>query len=219
MTGLKYLLNSLKMQKLAWISAAAFAAFSALPYVLSEPFGSDEYLYPKMALFFVPASLECIVMVLLSLELNGNKAVRALPISRELFTRSLPILQIIMCYGLPLVLMGGYMLFLGAHGCGVREFSDTLIIGAVICFLTLLVSTLFENVQLGGLSVVYLVVLPVIGASELLPQKLKSEGFNIPLGAAISAFALSAVLSSAFCFWQSKVKFTKSNVRILPMSG
>ncbi len=219
MTGLKYLLNSLRMQKFVWFATAAFAALAALPYVASEPFGSEEYLYPKIALFLVPTAFELIVMTFLSVELIGNKAVRALPVSRELFTRSLPILQIIMSYGLALALMGGYMSYLETRGCGVREFSDVLIIGSVICFLTLFAGKLFENVSFGWLSVMYLVILPAIGAAGLLPQKLKSEGFNVPLGAAVSAFALSFLLSSAFCFWQSKLKFTKSNVKIMPTSG
>lgn len=219
MTGLKYLLNSLRMQKFVWISAAAFALLATLPYVASEPFGSEEYLYPKIALFLGPLAFELIVMTFLSVELNGNKAVRALPISRELFTRSLPILQIIISYVLPLALMGGYMAYLKARGCGEGEYSDTLIIGSVVCFLTLFVGKLFENISFGWLSVMYLVILPVIGAAGFLPQKLKSEGFNIPLGAAISVFALSFLLSSAFCFFVSKLNFTKSNVKILPMSG
>ncbi len=219
MTGLKYLLNSLRMQKFVWISVAAFALLATLPYVASEPFGSEEYLYPKIALFLAPSAFELIVMIFLSVELSGNKAVRALPVSRELFTLSLPILQIIMCYGLPLILMGVYMIYLEARKCGAREISDTLIIGAVVCFLTLFVSTIFENVQLGGLAVVYLVFLPLIIGTGFLPQKLKSEGFNVPLGAAISIFALSFLLSSAFCFWQSKIKFVKSNVKIMPTSN
>lgn len=219
MTGLKFLLNSIRSHPILMPITVILAAASAvIPFAMNEPLGNKEYLFPKTAVFYPSFALTCIVMIILSVELTSNKSVRSLPIAKELYTRSLPILLITLTYGSAAPVMGVYMIYLSALGCSAAEFSDTLTVGAVFVFLTLVVNTLMEFVLLGGLYSVYLVFLPMIGIILLFPDEIKSKGFGITLEISVGLFAVSAVVGGVFCFWWSSFKFCRSNVKIPPMN-
>lgn len=215
MRGFKFMLNSWKRMPKALIFFAALlvAAIEIFPFVFHEPIGKDDYFFPKVFLSFGAVFVMCFFGIAVSGELTANKLVRSMPIAKELYTRSVPMV-IVLCEAAQTVVMLGYFVFLGAKGAELTQFSDTLIIGAIVSGSALLVMPAAYTVPMGTLLGLYLNIAPVGVFIMLLKKETKLNGLNAPLPLAIGVYAAALVIGSVWAFWISGVRFKRSNVKV-----
>ncbi|MDE6725212.1 MAG: hypothetical protein K2J79_06370, partial [Ruminiclostridium sp.] len=153
----------LRAPKLVLIFLILFSmAIEVLPFVFHENLGSEDYLFPKAALFFASMILTAITAIIILRDLLGNKLVHSLPISKKLCTRSIPTFTAFLILGLSIVFIGVYFVFLGSINAETAQYSDTLIMGAAICGSLLFFSSVLMQNFAGIIVLGYVASLPTI---------------------------------------------------------
>lgn len=216
MRGLKYIFNSWKRMSvfLTVFTAVLGAAFAVLPFVMHQPPGDEDYIFPKTFMFFASVFMTTMGMICGCRDLAMNKLVRSLPIAKELYTRAVPTFIVILSAGLTVVLTGAYFVFLSIIGAEAGQFSDTLIIGAVLCGSVLIFMPLFVHFAGGGLLGIYPPIMAVTGVMLFCGKEVQQNGFGIPLPVSAAVFAAVMILGSEWAFWISAVKFRRTDVKI-----
>jgi len=214
MKGLKFLFKSwTKMPLFFWFSIIFSAVFLVLPFVLHEDPGSEDYLYPKMFLFFPSLFLVELGLICGCRDVNANKLVRSFPIAKELYTRSIPAFITLLTLGVSAVSVGAYFVFLGIIGAEAFQFADVLIVGAIVCFMLLLASAFLTTMLGGGVLAVYFAAAPMV-AVTIVNGGLIPNGFGVPLWAAALIFAASAAAGTVLLFAISARRYKTLNVKI-----
>lgn len=215
MRGIKFMMSS-------WMRAPKFVlvitvlltlASIILPFVFHEPLGENDYMFPKTFLFLGSVIFMCLFSIATSGDFTMNKFVRSMPIAKEMYTRSVPMF-ILICMGAQLLVMEAYFLFLGIVGAEPTQYTDTLILGAIVCGSVLVFMPLAFSVQMGGLLAMYAEFAPIAIVLFMLKKDVKLYGFNAPLPLAIGIFAAVLVLGTVWAFWISNVRFKRSKVRV-----
>lgn len=216
MRGLKLLFKSwYKMPVFFWAVVVFSAAGGTLPFFAHEVLGNEEYLFPKMFLFFPMILLTEIGLICGCRDIGGNRLMRSVPIAKELYTKAVPTFITTLIVGISAVMLTAYFIFLGIIGAEQGQFSDTLICGTIFCLPTLIISPLVVRIPGGGVLAVYAVFLPAIIVVLIGGDKVQASGFGIPLWAAAAIFAAAVIVGVGFAFWISAVRFKKSNVKIV----
>lgn len=215
MRGLKFMMNSWRRvpKFLLVITVLLTLASIILPFVFHERLGENDYMFPKVCIFFGSVIFMCLFSIVTSGDLTMNKLVRSMPIAKEMYTRSVP-LFIVICMGAQVVIMLAYFLFLGIIGAEPTQYSDTLILGAIVCGSAFVFMPLAFSVHLGGLYAMYAEFAPIAITLFMLKKEVKLYGFNAPLPLAIGIFAAALILGAIWAFWISKVRFKRSKVRV-----
>ncbi len=215
MKGLKFLFKSwIKMPFFFWFSIIFSAAFLVLPFVLHEEVGSEDYLAPKMFLFFPSMFMSELGLICGCRDIAANKLVRSFPIAKELYTRSVPAFVMLITLGISAVSVGAYFIFLGIIGAEAVQFSDVLIIGAIICFSQLLVSSFLTTMLGGGVLAVYFVAAPMVAITVMDSKNLTHSGFGVPVWAAVLIFVAAAAAGTVLLFAISARRYKTLNVKI-----
>lgn len=215
MRGLKLLFNSwYKMKFLFWAMLVLAVLIGIMPFFEHEALGSDDYLFPKMFLFFPIILLAEVGLICGCRDICANRLMRSVPIAKELYTRSVPVFITVMVVGSSAVMMTAYFIFLGVIGAEISQFSDTLICGALFCLPILILSPFAARVTAGGVIIVYALFLPAVAVVIIGGDKVQSSGFGLPLWAAAAIFAASLAVGTWFAFWISAVRYKKSNIKI-----
>lgn len=202
----------LRTPKWATVFVLLFSLVSAvLPYAAHEHIGSEDYLFPKIFVFFPSMFLTEMTIIFLIRDFAGNKFVRSMPIAKQVYTRSLPSLIVVLTLGLSTVLMGCYFVFLKCIGAEVGQFSDTLLLGTVVCGSLLFFAPVFTQSPAGGVIMIYLASLPLVAAIFLMDGLQKSFGFGVPLHISIIIFLLAAVLGTMWAFFYSSQRYKKKD--------
>lgn len=183
-------------------------AAEVLPFVFHEPLGEEDYMFPKIFLFFGMVIFVCMFAIASGGEMSMNKFVRSMPMAKELYTRSAPMF-IVMSVGVQTIIMGAYFVFLGIKGAEATQFSDTLILGAVVCGSMMLFMPVTFPVPMGGLLGMYAVFAPIGITLFMLKKDVKLYGFNAPLPLAIGIFAAALILGAVWAFKISEARFRK----------
>lgn len=183
-------------------------AAEVLPFVFHEPLGEEDYMFPKIFLFFGMVIFVCMFAIASGGEMSMNKFVRSMPMAKELYTRSAPMF-IVMSVGVQTIIMGAYFVFLGIKGAEATQFSDTLILGAVVCGSMMLFMPVTFPVPMGGLLGMYAVFAPIGITLFMLKKDVKLYGFNAPLPLAIGIFAAALILGTVWAFKISEARFRK----------
>lgn len=188
-------------------------AAEVLPFVFHEPLGKEDYMFPKVFLFFGMVVFVCMFSIASGGEMSMNKFVRSTPIAKELYTRSVP-LFIAGAAVVQTVIMGGYFVFLGIKGAELTHFSDTLIMGAIVCGSMMLFMPVTFTITMGGLLGLYATIIPIAVTMLALEKGIKLNGFGAPLPLAIVIYAGTLVLGTVWAFAICKSRFRKSKVVI-----
>lgn len=215
MRGLKFMMNSWRrVPKFLFVITILLTLGSIiLPFVFHEPLGDNDYMFPKVFIFLGVVIFICLFSIATSGDFTMNKFVRSMPIAKEMYTRSVPMF-ILICMGAQIVIMLAYFVFLGIIGAEMTQFSDTLILGAIVCGSALVFMPLAFSVQLGGLLAMYAEFAPIVITLFMLKKDIKLYGFNAPLPLAIGIFAAALILGTVWAFWISKVSFMHSRVKV-----
>lgn len=216
-SGFNFIKESfLRTPKSLMVFVLLFSLVSAvLPYAAHEHIGSEDYLFPKIFVFFPSAFLTEMTIIFLIRDFAGNKFVRSMPIAKQVYTRSLPSIIVALTLGLPTVLMGCYFVFLKCIGAEVGQFSDTLLLGAVVCGSLLFFAPVFTQSPAGGVIMIYLASLPLVAAILLMDGLQKSFGFGVPLYISIIIFLLTAILGTMWAFFYSSQRYKKKDGKFL----
>ena len=189
-------------------------AIEVLPFVFHENLGSEDYLFPKAALFFAIMILTAITAIIIMRDLLGNKLIRSLPISKNLCTRSIPTFTAFLILGLSVVFIGAYFVFLGSINAEAAQYSDTLIMGSAICgSLLFFTPVLMQNIA-GTIILGYAAALPTIALILLSDDSVKQLGFGIPLYLSVIIFLLTSVLGILWTFFYFSYRYKKIDVKI-----
>lgn len=216
MRSLKLLFKSwYNMKAFFWIAIVLSLAGGSLPFIMHEALGSEDYMIPKMFIFFPMIMFAELGLICGCQNICANRLMRSVPIAKELYTRVVPTFIIILTVGASAVFVTAYFIFLGVIGAEEQHFSDTLVCGVIFFLPMLVLSPLAARVPGGGLMTIYAVFLPAIIVIFIGGDKLKENGFGLPLWASAAMLAGALVVGIAAAFWISAVRYKKSNVRIV----
>lgn len=209
MRGVKFLFEGWRKASIfKHIFSLLFTVGTALmPFLNHEKLGSDDYLFPKLFIF-VPAIYLMTITIAFGFRDLSAKLVRSFPFAKQLYTKSVPLFTIILTLGTVLPIVTAYFIFLKTIGAETVQFSDTLIIGAVICFLLLLTTPIFATAKAGVIFSYCSVFIPIVILVELFGTKFKN-GFGVPLTTAVLIFAATIVFGIVWAFIISSVKYKK----------
>lgn len=215
MKGLKFLFASWKkMPVFFWLGLGMSAVFAVLPFVMHETLGSEDYLYPKIFLFFPSFFMAEIGLICGCRDIAANKLVRSFPIAKELYTKAVPTFILILTLGLSIVVMLAYFVFLGIIGAEECQFADTLIIAALIIVPELVFSPFFTLIPGGGAIMIYFVMAPTVVMSFVGTHTLMFKGFGLPLWAAALIFTAATAVSVVLLYRIAAWRYIKSNIKI-----
>lgn len=215
MKGLKFLFASWKkMPVFFWLGLGMSAVFLVLPFVMHETLGSEDYLYPKIFLFFPSFFMAEIGLICGCRDIAANKLVRSFPIARELYTKAVPTFILILTLGISIVVMLAYFVFLGIIGAEERQFADTLIIATLIIVPELIAPPFFTTTPGGGAIMIYFVMAPIVVVSMIGAHTTMHMGFDLPLWAAALIFTVSAAVSVMLLYRIAAWRYIKSNIKI-----
>lgn len=202
----------------AWalvLTVVIAAAFAVLPFVMHVPILDSEYLFPKIFLFFGSVFVTSLGVICGCRDLAGNKLLPSMPIAKALYTRAAPMFVVILSAGTSLVLLCAYFIFLGVKCAGIEQYSDTLLMGALVCGPLLFLMPLWVRVPAGGLLGMYPSVLPVVVLMLVCGSEKRRCGFDVPLPISAGIFAAVLVLGTVWAFWISAVKYKKDDVKVI----
>lgn len=215
MKGLKFIFDSWrKMPFFFWFAIIVSLACALLPFLMHEDLGAEEYLFPKMFIFFPAFFMTEIGLICGCRDIAANKLVRSFPIAKALYTRSVPIFITILMLGVSLVCVAAYFIFLGIIGAEAAQFADTLIIGAFIIAPELIVSALLANIPGGGVFAVYVAALPIVLVSTIGGDTVMRNGFGVSVPIAVLITAAAVIISAALMFIIANWRYKKSNIKI-----
>ena len=184
-------------------------SIEALPFVFHENLGSEDYLFPKIAIFFTSMILTAITVIIVMGDMSGNKLVRSMPISEKLYTRSIPAFTIGLILGSAVIFTSIYFVFLDCINAPIEHYSDTLIMGAVMCGSLLFFSPVFMHNIAGRILLGYVACLPVTALILLSDDSVKQFGFGIPLYLSAIIFNGTAVLGGLWTFYYNSHRYKK----------
>lgn len=216
MKGLKFLFDSWKKMPLCfWFGIALSLVFAVLPFIFHNETTAEEYMFPKMFIFFPAFFMTEMGLICGCRDIAANKLVRSFPIAKELYTKSVPMFVMILTLGISAVVVTAYFIFLGIIGAGAEQFADTLIVGAFIIAPELIASVLFAHIPGGGVLCVYVAALPIVLISTIGGDTVMRTGFGVPPPAAVlisaAAIAASAVLMFVIARWRYMTSTVKIN--------
>lgn len=215
MKGLRFLFDSWKkMPFFFWFGIVFSLAFAALPFIFHNETSAEEYMFPKMFIFFPAFFMTEMGLICGCRDIAANKLVRSFPIAKELYTKSVPIFIMLLTLGVSAVVVTAYFIFLGIIGAGASQFADTLMIGAFIIAPEFIVSVLFSNIPAGGMVCVYVAALPIVLISTIGGDTVMRMGFGVSLPIAAVIFAAAVIVSAALMFVIAKWRYIRSNVKI-----
>lgn len=215
MRGLKYCFSSwARLPKLLIVITYVLSlGAEVLPFAVHEPLGDNEYLAPKIFVFFGAVFFACMFAIGGCRDLSMNKLVRSMPIAKELYTRSVPIFMVFDVV-IQTVIMLGYFLFLYLKGAEATQYSDTLIMGAIVLGSMMIFLPLFAAKPAGGLVALYPTMIPILLVMLFCGKERKLWGFGVPLTIAAAVYAGVLVIGIVWAFWISAVLFKKRNVTV-----
>lgn len=215
MKGLKFLFGSWKkMPFFFWFGIVISVIFAVLPFFFHEETSAEEYMFPKMFIFFPALFITEMGVICGCRDIAANKLVRSFPIAKELYTRSVPTFILLLTLGVSAVTVTAYFIFLGIIGAEEKQFADTLLFGAMMIAPILVTSGFLTNIPGGGVFFVYIATLPIVLISTIGGDTVMRMGFGVPLPAAALIFAAAILVSAVLMFVIANRRYIKSNVKI-----
>lgn len=215
MKGLKFIFESWrKMPFFFWFGIIFSIAVAVIPFIFHNETAADEYMMPKIFIFFPAFFMTEIGLICGCRDIAANKLVRSFPIAKALYTKSVPIFVMILMLGVSAVCVAAYFIFLGIIGAEAAQFADTLLTGAMIIAPELIVSALLANIPGGGVFTVYVAALPIVLVATIGGNTVMRAGFGVPLPAAALISAAVIAVSAVLMFVISNRRYIKSNVKI-----
>lgn len=197
-----------------WFGIVFSIAFAVMPFIFHNDTAAEEYMFPKMFIFFPAFFMTEMGLICGCRDIAANKLVRSFPIAKELYTKSVPAFVMLLTLGVSAVTVTAYFIFLGIIGADASQFADTLLIGAMIIAPELIVSVLFSHIPGGGLFCVYVVALPIVLISTIGGDTVMRTGFGVSLPAAALISAAAIIVSAVLMFVIAKWRYMTSTVKI-----
>ncbi len=218
---MKLLINRWTSHRIAGIITLVFFAgmMTAVIFMHTEPAAYDDpdadYLACKACGMF-PVMLGIILPgIFTSAEMNGNRFIRAIPAAERLFRRDVPLFSagVGLVWGLLANIV--YAVFILASGKDICNISDMLLISALfvtVCMIELS-AALSSSIGVSLMICPYLPFIGVMPALSNLPEKIKYEGFGLPVWASGLIFAGGIVLGTAISAVIADSCWKKGNFR------
>ncbi len=208
MSGLKFLASRWASHKIVLIiTLVLFAGMMAAVIVFhTDPAAYDDpdadYLMCKLCGLIPMITGVMLPGIFLSAEVSGNRFIRAIPAAEKLFRRDIPLFGLALNLGWGLLSNGVYAAFILISGRDSCNISDMLLLSSVIALIYTIGAGAFLSSRAGAALAIlsYLPFLPYMAVLGKLPEKIKFEGFGIPVwGAALifcGAYVLGTVISA-----------------------
>lgn len=197
-----------------WIGIVFSLLIFVLPFIFNEEFSTEDYMFPKMFIFFPSFFMTELGLICGCRDIAANKLVRSFPIAKELYTKSVPLFVMILTLGVSAITVTAYFIFLGSTGADAAQFADTLIIGALVIAPELIMSGFLSNIPGGGAIGVYIVALPIVLISTIGGDTVMRTGFGVPVLTAVLIFTVSVAASAVLMFVIARWRYQKSNIKI-----
>ncbi len=205
MSGLKFLASRWASHKIVLIITLVFFAgmMAAVIVFHTDPAAYDDpdadYLMCKLCGLIPMITGVMLPGIFLGAEVSGNRFIRAIPAADKLFRRDIPLFGLALNLGWGLLSNGVYAAFILISGRDSCNISDMLLLSSVIALIYTIGAGAFLSSRAGA-ALAFLSYLPYMAVLGKLPEKIRFEGFGIPVwGAALifcGAYVLGAVISA-----------------------
>lgn len=221
MNGLKILFNRWFSHRIFMIvTLVFFAGMMAAVMIFHEAPGNYEsneadYLMCKVCALLPMALGIMISSILLAAEFVGSRFMRAIPAADKLFTLGLPVFGLIVSLGWGVITNGvyaAYILFTGGDVCNI---SDMLLLTAPFVLFCTIIPAFTLSSRYGAVfgMLMYFPFLFLMLWVNSLPEKVRYEGFGLPVWGSALILLAAYLIGSAVAAVISAVCYRKVNFR------
>ena len=217
MGGIKYLIKRTFNHRIAvTITLVIAVAMMAAVMIFHEPLGADDdYLMCKLCAHLGTCFFVMVAYIFLSAELNGNRAVRAMPFIKSLRLKAVPTYCSVMGVGWTALINLIYSAYILISKQELSNISDMLLVSLPVLLCYIVMGVFSMNINYGSIMMIYLYI-PIGGIGFLISDKAWSEGFGLPVGYAVLIYIAVAIVSSVLAFVIARLFYEKSEFKPLP---
>lgn len=220
-SALKFLFaRGIANHPIKWIITLGFAfVMLAAEFLWMVPQGEEDFLLSKMMFNYVIQLTPIIIMILLNSETAGNRAIRAFPCAKAMYTRAIPFFSGILSCGLTAVFVLLYaagVLFMGESPV---QISEMIVVSFPLMILYSLICGIAPLFRFGVLIMIYVpLLLNVVIAFLPISKDILYNGTGLPLWAAVLIFVGGAVASVAISCVANSIIYKKANFKSAMMN-
>lgn len=220
MSGLKYLFKRTFCHKIAvLITLIVAAGMMAAVIIFHEPLGADDdYLMCKLCAHLGSCFFLMVSYIFLSAELNGNRAVRAIPFIRSLRLKAVPIYCAILGIGSTALINLIYSVYILVSNQELSNISDMMIVSLPVLFCYTVLGIVAMNINYGSILMIYL-YLPIGGSGFFLSDASWRNGFGLSVPVAVIIYAVTAAVCVALAFMIARLFYYKAEFKALPQTN
>lgn len=203
-SALKFLfVRGILTRPVKWIITVGLTfAMLAAEFLWLVPQGGEDFLLSKMMFNYVIQLTPLIITIFINAETAGNRAIRALPCARALYTRALPVFSGIISCGTTAVFMLLYAAGVLIMGESPVQISEMLVATAPMMALYSFIGGIAPLFRYGMLTIIYLpMMFNFIPLLFPVSEDILVNGTGLPMWAAalifIGAAAASVLISCA----------------------
>ena len=220
MIGLKYLFKRTFCHKIAVLITLIIAVgMMAAVMIFHEPLGADDdYLMCKLCAHLGSCFFLMVSYIFLSAELNGNRAVRAMPFIKSLRLKDVPIYCAIMGIGSTALINLIYSVYILVSKQELSNISDMMIVSLPVLFCYTVLGIVAMNINYGSILMIYL-YLPIGGTGFFLSDANWRDGFGLSVTVAVIIYAVTAIACVALAFVIARLFYYKAEFKAMPQTN
>lgn len=217
MDGFKFLIKrTFHRRIMVLITLLVAAAMMAAVMIFHEPLGADDdYLMCKLCAHLGSCFFVMLSYIFLSVDINGNRAMRAAPFSKSLRLKAVPLFCSIMGVSLTAVIDLIYSAYILISKQDMTNISDMLIISVPVLVCYVILGVIAMNMNYGSIIMVYLYI-PMAGLGFLVPEKVWTDGFGMTVTTSLLIYIATAVACAVLAFVIARLFYEKAEFKPLP---
>ena len=220
MIGLKYLFKRTFCHKIAALITLIIAVgMMAAVMIFHEPLGADDdYLMCKLCAHLGSCFFLMVSYIFLSAELNGNRAVRAMPFIRSLRLKAVPIYCAILDIGSTALINLIYSVYILVSKQELSNISDMIVVSLPVLFCYTVLGIVAMNINYGSILMIYL-YLPIGGTGFFLSDANWRDGFGLSVPVAVIIYAVTAIACVALACVIARLFYYKAEFKAMPQTN
>ena len=220
MNGIKYLFKRTFCHKIAvLITLIVAVGMMAAVIIFHEPLGADDdYLMCKLCAHLGSCFFMMISYIFLSAELNGNRAMRAIPFIRSLRLKAVPIYCAILGIGSSALINLIYAVYILVSKQELSNISDMMIVSLPVLVCYTVLGVIAMNINYGSILMIYL-YLPLGGTGFFLSDQNWRDGFGLSVPVAVIIYTVTAVLCVTLAFVIARLFYYKAEFKAMPQAN
>lgn len=220
-SALKFLfVRGILTRPVKWIITVGLTfVMLAAEFLWLVPQGGEDFLLSKMMFNYVIQLTPLVIMIFINSETAGNRAIRAFPCAKALYTRALPVFSGIISCGTTAVFMLLYAAGVLIMGESPVQISEMLVATAPMMALYSLIGGIAPLFRYGMLTIIYLPMmfnfLPILFP---ISEDILVNGTGLPMWTAALIFIGAAVVSVMISCASNSMIYKHASFRPIAMN-